>query len=168
MRVKTLSQVGMTVKSLKKSVDFYWENFGLPVMAVVDLPPTVIKEIYGLEKTKVKIAMLRCGWGNFIELFEFTPSEKGKEVKWNCPDITHLALEVGNVERAFKHLTAKGVKFLAPPMKVEGNTFAFLKDPDGHLVELTNLGFLYYINKFLGGIVGRINMATKFKKGKLL
>lgn len=163
MRVKTLSQVGMTVKSLKKSVDFYWTHFRLPVIAVVDLPPTVIKEIYGLEKTKVKIAMLRCGWGNFIELFEFTPSGKGVEAKWNCPGITHLALEVPNVHKAFKELTAKGVRFLAPPMVESGNTFAFLKDPDGHLVELTDLGFLYYVNKFLGGLVGRINMATKYR-----
>jgi catechol 2,3-dioxygenase-like lactoylglutathione lyase family enzyme len=153
----------MTVKSLKKSIDFYWGHFGLPVMAVVDLPPTVIKEIYGLEKTKVRIAMLRCGWGNFIELFQFTPAEKGLEVKWNRPGITHLALEVGNVNKAFKELTAKGVKFLAPPMTESGNTFAFLKDPDGHLVELTDLGFLYYVNKFLGNVVGRINMATKFR-----
>lgn len=163
MRVQTLSQVGMTVSSLKRSVEFYWGNFGLPVVASLELPSTVIKEIYGLENTKVKIAMLRCGWGNFIELFEFTPAEKGKDVKWNCPGLTHLALEVPNVHKAYKQLSAKGLKFLAPPMVEKGNTFAFVKDPDGHLVELTDLGFLYYVNKFLGGIVGRINMATKFR-----
>ena len=163
MRVKSLSQVGMTVKDLKTSIDFYWGHFRLPVVAVMELPSFVIKEIYGAEKTRVKVALLRCGWGSFIELFEFTPADKTPQGKRTRPGLTHLTLDVSSVDRVFLELTAKGVKFLAPPMKEKGSHFVFLKDPDGHLIELIDMGILYYVNKLFGGIVGRINMKTRFR-----
>ncbi len=163
MRVKSLSQVGMTVKSLKTSIDFYWGHFRLPVIEVMERPSAVIGEIYGAKDTTVKIALLRCGWGSFVELFEFVPSGKTREAARNRPGFTHLTLDVGNVDRAFKRLTAKGVKFLGPPVHEKGAHFVFLKDPDGHLVELIDMGILYYLNKFFGRFVGWINMATRFR-----
>lgn len=163
MRVKALSQVGMTVKSLKTSIDFYWGHFRLPVVEIMERPSAVIKEIYGLGDTTVKIALLRCGWGSFIELFEFVPSQKAREVVSSRPGFTHLTLDVGNVDRAYRQLTAKGVKFLAAPVHEKGAHFVFLKDPDGHLVELIDMGILYYLNKFFGRFVGWIYMATRFR-----
>jgi catechol 2,3-dioxygenase-like lactoylglutathione lyase family enzyme len=153
----------MTVKDLRRSIDFYWNNLGLPVVAVMELPSFVIKEVYGVEKTRVKVALLRCGWGSFIELFEFTPAKKGADVGHSRPCITHVALDVPSVDRIFKRLVAKGVKFLAPPMREKGSHYVFIKDPDGHLVELIDMGILYWVNKLFGGIVGRINMVTKFR-----
>lgn len=163
MRVKSLSQVGMTVKSLRRSIDFYWGHFRLPVVAVMERPSAVIREIYEYPDTTVKIALLRCGWGSFIELFEFSPSESGREAGHNRPGFTHLTLDVGNVDRAFRQLTAKGVKFLGSPVHEKGAHFVFLKDPDGHLIELIDMGVLYYLNKFFGRFVGWINMATRFR-----
>jgi catechol 2,3-dioxygenase-like lactoylglutathione lyase family enzyme len=163
VRTKALSQVGMTVGSLKTSIDFYWGHFRLPVVEVMERPSAVIREIYGLEDTTVKIALLRCGWGSFIELFEFVPPQKGREAVRSGPGFTHLTLDVGNVDRAYRELTAKGVKFLAPPVHEKGAHFVFLKDPDGHLVELIDMGILYYLNKFFGRFVGWVNMATRFR-----
>ena len=163
MRVKALSQVGMTVKSLRTSVDFYWGHFRLPVVAIMERPSAVIREIYGHQDTTLKIALLRCGWGSFIELFEFVPSQETREAVSSRPGLTHLTLDVGNVDRAYKQLTAKGVKFLGAPVHEKGAHFVFLKDPDGHLVELIDMGILYYLNKFFGRFVGWINMATRFR-----
>jgi catechol 2,3-dioxygenase-like lactoylglutathione lyase family enzyme len=163
VRAKSLSQVGMTVKSLKTSVDFYWGHFRLPVIEVMERPSGVIREVYGPKDPTVKMAILRCGKGCFIELFEFVPSRETGEAVQNRPGFTHLALDVGNVDRAYRRLTAKGVKFLGPPVHEKGARFVFLKDPDGHLVELIDMGVLYYLNRFLGGFVGWINMATRFR-----
>lgn len=166
MRIKSLSQVGMTVESLTKSIEFYWGILRIPILEVMELPSYVIKELYGLEDTKVKIALMRCGWGSFIELFEFTPANKKNErvdVQWNRPGMTHIALDVGNVKKAFESLKAKGVEFISEPMVINGTDVVFLKDPDGNLVELIDMGLLYYANKFLGKFVGGINMKTKFK-----
>lgn len=163
MRVKALSQIGMTVGSLKTSIDFYWGHFRLPVIEVMDRPSGVIREVYGPADPTVKMAILRCGWGSFIELFEFSPPGAGREAGPRGPGLTHLTLDVGNVDRAYRQLTARGVKFLGPPVHEKGAHFVFLKDPDGHLVELIDMGILYYLNKFFGRFVGWINMATRFR-----
>jgi catechol 2,3-dioxygenase-like lactoylglutathione lyase family enzyme len=163
VRIRSLSQVGMTVKDLRRSIDFYWDNLGLPVVAVMELPSFVIKEVYGVTEARVKVALLRCGWGSFIELFEFTPAQKAAGTGPGGPALTHVALDVPNVDRIYRKLSAKGVKFLGPPTVEKGSHLAFLRDPDGHLVELIDMGPLYWVNKLLGGIVGRINMVTKFR-----
>jgi catechol 2,3-dioxygenase-like lactoylglutathione lyase family enzyme len=163
VRAKSLSQIGMTVNSLKTSIDFYWGHFGLPVVEVMERPSGVIKEVYGDGDTVVKVALIRCGWGSFIELFEFVPSNKTREAVQTRPGFTHLTLDVGNVDRAYRELTGKGVKFLGPPVHEKGASFVFLKDPDGYLVELIDMGILYYLNKFFGKFVGWVNMATRFK-----
>jgi catechol 2,3-dioxygenase-like lactoylglutathione lyase family enzyme len=163
VRVKALSQVGMTVKSLKTSIDFYWGHFRLPVVEIMEGPSGVIRELYGHQDTTVKIALLRCGWGSFIELFEFVPPHTPREAARNHPGFTHLTLDVGNVDRAYRQLTAKGVKFLGGPVHEKGAHFVFLKDPDGNLVELIDMGTLYYLNKFFGRFVGWFYMATRFR-----
>jgi len=163
MRVKALSQIGMTVKSLRTSVDFYWGHFGLPVIEGMERPSGVLKEVYGVGDKTVKVALIRCGWGSFIELFEFVPSQKTREAVQTRPGFTHVTLDVGNVDKAYRELSAKGVTFLGPPVHEKGASFVFLRDPDGYLVELIDMGILYYLNKFFGRIVGWINMATRFK-----
>ncbi len=162
MRTKALSQVGMTVKSLRRSVDFYWRHFGLPVIEIMERPSGVIREVYGTDRT-VRMAILRCGWGTFIELFEFEPSGSPQQGPQDRPGLTHLTLDVGNVDRAYEKLTVRGVKFLGPPVHERGASFVFLHDPDGHLVELIDMGMLYYVNKFLGRLVGWVTMATRFR-----
>ena len=163
MKVKSLSQVGMTVKSLKRSIEFYWGVLGIPVIKIFEMSSYVIEELYGLKDTKVRMAILRCGRGSFIELFEFTPSGKAIDKKDKRPGLTHIALDVGNVKRIYKKLKAKGVKFISEPMREGRTEHVFVADPDGHLVELIDMGFLYYANRFMGSIVGRINMMTKYR-----
>ncbi|MCI4328771.1 MAG: VOC family protein [Thermoplasmata archaeon] len=50
-----------------------------------------------------------------------------------------LALQVPNVDRTHRRLTALGVRFDRPPRDIPlmGNRIALLRDPDGHVVELT-------------------------------
>ena len=127
MKVRSLSQVGMTVKSLKKSIEFYWGILGIPVIKVFDMSSYVIEELYGLKDTKVRMALLRCGRGSFIELFEFTPSDKSKNKKYSQSGLTLIALDVGNVKRVYKKLKAKGAKFISEPMREGKTEYVFLK-----------------------------------------
>ncbi len=163
MRAKSLSQVGMTVSDLRRSVDFYWGNFGIPVVEVIVKPSAVIRHVYGPADPTVKMAVLRCGWGSFIELFEFTPPKDGRGAKPPGHALTHLTLDVGNIDKTYERLTAAGVKFLGPPVHEQGAHFVFLRDPDGHLVELIDMGIIYYLNRFLGKFVGWFMMATRFR-----
>ena len=164
MKMKGLSQVGMTVKDMKTSLEFYTKTLGIPIIAIKEMPSKVIEEVYSLKAgTKMKVAILRTGWGTMIELFEFTPSKDRLETKWNYPAMTHIALDVGYIKRAKKQLEKDGVKFLSEPTKVEGTEVLFLKDPDGHLIELIDLGALYYVNRYIGSVVAKLITMFKYR-----
>jgi catechol 2,3-dioxygenase-like lactoylglutathione lyase family enzyme len=163
MRIKGLSQVGMAVKDLRESLGFYTGVLGFPIISVKELPSGVIDEVYGLKKDqKVKFAVLRTGWGTIIELFELPYLKKGAKAAPDRPAMTHIALDVGNIERAKRRLVKAGIEPVAEPVKVEGTEVMFLRDPDGHLVELIDMGLFYYINRYIGSIIGRLISRLKY------
>ena len=53
------------------------------------------------------------------------------------PPENHLALAVENVDRAATELQARGLTLEIPPRDYEWGRSAYLRDPDGHLLELS-------------------------------
>lgn len=51
----------------------------------------------------------------------------------------HFAIAIDSIDAAQAHLRAKGVEFTGPHHRPDGAKQIFLKDPDGHTVELTML-----------------------------
>ncbi|GEM_PF-340979 len=163
MRIKGLSQVGMAVKDLRKSLWFYNEILRFPIISVKELSSGVIDEVYGLKKDqKVKFALLRTGWGTIIELFEMPHLKKEAKADSDRPAMTHIALDVGNIKGAKRRLAKAGIDPVSGPMVVEGTEVMFLKDPDGHLVELIDMGVFYYVNRYIGSVVGRLISRAKY------
>lgn len=153
----------MAVRDLRKSLRFYTEVLGFPIISVKELPSGVIDEVYGLKKDqKVKFAVLRTGWGTIIELFELPHLKKDAKADPDRPTMTHIALDVGNIERAKRRLIEAGIDPVSEPVKVEGTEVMFMRDPDGHLVELIDMGVFYYVNRYLGSIVGRLISRLKY------
>jgi catechol 2,3-dioxygenase-like lactoylglutathione lyase family enzyme len=58
------------------------------------------------------------------------------------PDrVSHqLTLRVPDCRAAYETLTARGASFLAPPVDRGGEIRAFFRDPDGHLIEISEVG----------------------------
>jgi len=53
---------------------------------------------------------------------------------------THeLTLRVPDCHGAYAELTARGASFLTPPVEYEHEIRAFLRDPDGHLIEISEV-----------------------------
>ncbi|HEU5101608.1 MAG TPA: VOC family protein [Roseiflexaceae bacterium] len=50
--------------------------------------------------------------------------------------INHVALQVDDVDRAFRELVDRGVRALSAPADYENVRVAFLADPDGNVLEL--------------------------------
>ncbi|WP_026212572.1 VOC family protein [Longispora albida] len=48
-----------------------------------------------------------------------------------------MTLRVAGCQAAYDELTARGARFLTPPYDWGGEVRCFLRDPDGHLVELS-------------------------------
>lgn len=149
---------------MKRSLEFYCNVLGFPIIRVVEMDKKAIRELYGLdENVQVKVVILRTGWGSFVELFEFSSLEEGIEVKWNRPGITHIALDVGNLHKTYRELKDRGFEFVIEPMKTGGPDWVFMKDPDGNLVELIDMGILHYANRFFGKLFGKLNMKFRYK-----
>lgn len=58
------------------------------------------------------------------------------------PDrVSHqLTLRVPDCRTAYEVLRARGAEFLAPPQDRGGEIRAFFRDPDGHLLEISEVG----------------------------
>ena len=50
-----------------------------------------------------------------------------------------IIFRVDDCRRAYDELTARGGVFLSPPLDRGGEVRCFLRDPDGHLIELSEL-----------------------------
>lgn len=164
--IRSLAQVGVTCNDFKRSLEFYCGILGLPVLAVLDVPPDQVRDIYGLDpdKTKVTLALLRTGNGGFLELFRFTPlGGAHQDVVWEKPGITHFSFDVKNLPAVMERLKAAGVNFVTPAKNNLGTDFIFLRDPDNNLVELLDMKHMYWPARWFGGIMSRMNMRGKYK-----
>ena len=50
-----------------------------------------------------------------------------------------LTIRVPDCRAAYRELRARGAEFLAPPVDRGGEVRAFFRDPDGHLLEISEL-----------------------------
>lgn len=70
------------------------------------------------------------------------PTEDKPTVSFAAPDdpdrVSHaMTLRVGDCQAAYESLRSRGAEFLTPPHDWGGEVRAFMRDPDGHLVEIS-------------------------------
>ena len=49
MRARSFSHVGITVADFNRTVRFYWDVFGCPLVGVADTPPERVRSFFGVE-----------------------------------------------------------------------------------------------------------------------
>lgn len=166
MRVKSISHAGLTVSDFGRALRFYHRHFGFLLVSESFLGPEETARLfplYRVEGARVRLGFLRAPGGGVLELFSFEPAIPGpRHPTWNAPGFTHLALDVSGLPRWKARLEAEGVEFLAGPERTEGTDWAFLRDPDGNLVELIDLKAKRPALRLLGGLVGRALRAGRF------
>ena len=169
MKAHSFSHVAITVADFNRTVKFYSDVFGAPVVGVnCDHDPARLRSFFGVdaESPELKIGWIRIPGGATIEVFEFTPSlPQSEEVTWSRPGITHFSMNVRNTARWHDHLLAKGVEIVTPvEQSPKGHTFFFVKDPDGNLIELIDNKHMRAILKWLGPLGGRIFKRTLYRQ----
>jgi len=152
------------VSDIEKSLDFYCGILGMKLIKVFEMKSNIVEHVYGIPDVTVRMALVRCGWGSFIELIEYTPKEAKQPLPRTHPVLTHIALDVKNVQKTCRHLTERGITLLDDPAREGDTEFAFVLDPDGHLVEFIDMKLLYLANKLLGGVIGWMNMRGKYRR----
>ena len=157
MKVRSFSHVGITVSDFNRAVKFYWDVFGCPLVGVADTSPERIRTFFGVEGDvpSCKIGWVRVPGGGVLEIFAFEPKQSAVSVPWNRVGLTHFSLNVRNLARWYDYLEQKGVECVSRPERSpRGHSFFFVRDFDGNLIELMDLGYMYYVLGWLGPLGG--------------
>jgi catechol 2,3-dioxygenase-like lactoylglutathione lyase family enzyme len=136
--------VGITVKNIDRTVEFYKKYFGYELDFGFTFPPEFFeakKVLYGLKPgSYAKAAFLRSPDNVVLELFEFNEPLPFQQPDWNRPAYHHICLKVENVPEKYQEMKADGVEFFFEPDfrgdPAQQEYWVFLKDPDGNMIEL--------------------------------
>jgi catechol 2,3-dioxygenase-like lactoylglutathione lyase family enzyme len=157
VKTRSFSHTGITVRDFNTFVKFYWEIFGCPLVGVADTPPERVKSFFGVsgEAPSCKIGWIRVPGGAVLEIFHFEPQQASIPVPWNRVGLTHFSFNVRNLQRWYDYLQSKGVECVSRPERSpRGHSFFFCRDCDGNLIELMDLGRMYYVLGWLGPLGG--------------
>lgn len=114
------------VTDLDKSIDFYTNIFGMKLLRKKDFPDgkfTLAFVGYGSEEDNAVIELTH-NW-------DTDSYDMGNA-------FGHIAIGVEDAYKACDEISAKGGDVVRPagPMKHGGSVIAFVKDPDGYMIEL--------------------------------
>ena len=132
-----LGHAAYAVKDIEASIEFYVEKLGM-------------EEAFRMhgEDGSLWIVYLSAGNGSFVELFPEAELEVDPE---QPASYKHLCLHVDDMAATLEHMAAKGLEPLNPPRKgQDGNTQAWVKDPDGNPIELMEIAPTSRQGRFLG------------------
>lgn len=167
MKAQSFSHTGITVSNFNRAVQFYWDVFGCPLVGVADTPPERVRTFFGVtgEAPSCKIGWIRVPGGATLEIFEFQPQTPHVDGPWNRVGLTHISFNVRGIQRWHDYLVAKGVECLsAPERSPRGHSFFFVRDFDGNLIEMIDLGHMYYVLKWLGPLGGFLFRRGMYKQ----
>ena len=174
--VADMSDMEPALKTLSESPlrgVFYWEIFGCPLVGVADTPPDRVRTFFCVDAPapRCKIGWIRVPGGGVLEIFEFQPQRPPGPVPWNGVGLTHISFNVRNLEKWHDYLKGKGVEIVSKPERSpRGHSFFFVRDFDGNLIELMDLGYMYHVLNWLGPLGGwlfRRGMYRKYYESKI-
>jgi lactoylglutathione lyase len=116
----------LRVVNLDESINFYTEILGMQLLRKKDYP-----------EGKFTLAFLGYGDEAQHTAIELTHNWETKEYDMGSA-FGHLAVEVDDVYLACKQIKLMGGEVVRPagPMKHSTTVLAFVKDPDGYMIEL--------------------------------
>lgn len=158
MKARSFSHVGITVRDFNEFVRFYWDVFGCPLVGVSDSPTDRVRGFFGVDSPapSCKIGWIRMPGGSVLEIFEFNPQQPIAPGPWNRVGLTHFSINVKDVHKWHAYLKSKNVTIVSEPAQSPngGQWFFFIRDCDGNLIELMDLGKLYHVLRWFGPLGG--------------
>ncbi len=93
------------------------------------------------------------------------PKLPAEVIPWHRVGLTHFSFNVKNLQKWHDHLVAKGVEIVSKPEKSpRGHSFFFVRDFDGNLIELMDLGFMYHVLNWGGPLGGWLFRRGMYKQ----
>ncbi|MBI4596544.1 MAG: VOC family protein [Candidatus Tectomicrobia bacterium] len=143
--IQGIHHTAISTGDIERSLRFYRDLLGFETVFSFDwkVGTERLDKITGLKDTSARVVMLKTG-NACVELFEYkTPKPKpGDAMRPVCDHgITHICLEVTDIEGEYERLKAAGMVFHCPPQGSErGLRATYGRDPDGNVVELLEVG----------------------------
>jgi lactoylglutathione lyase len=119
----------LPVSDMEHTVDFYTRLLGMDVQRIRDVP-----------ERKERVRYLGYGDENAGPSLELVESAESRGKTSLAPWTGHIALYVSDCYKLSEKLKAEGVEFIsgpAPNRPGGKDIYAFIKDPDGYVIELT-------------------------------
>jgi catechol 2,3-dioxygenase-like lactoylglutathione lyase family enzyme len=144
---KALHHFNVIVSDIEKTKQFYNKTLGLEIAVETVIEDPEFSRGVGLPDTKLLAAFFVLpNNAGLIEAFQYVrpPGRPMREdTKANDRGWTHICFQVIDIEKAYKELEAKGIKFLSTPVTISkqhphfpGVRFCYFKGPDGEVVEI--------------------------------
>ena len=135
-----INHVAISTGDIVSLSAFYQETLGFEEVFKLnwDVGDQILDNITGLNDSSAKIIMLKCG-NACLELFEYQtpPPKPGDENRPVCDHgITHLCLQVTDIDSEYNRLKNAGMRFHCPPQTVGDLRATYGRDPDGNVIEL--------------------------------
>jgi catechol 2,3-dioxygenase-like lactoylglutathione lyase family enzyme len=145
-QVTKVDAIGITVKEMDRSVNFYTRVLGFTKISDIELTGESYEKLQNLFGLHMRIVRLQLG-EEFIELTDYLTSggrSIPEDTKSNDLAFQHIAIVVSNMEKAYQQLKKNGVEYVstAPqtlPVSIAaaaGIKAFYFHDPDQHNLEL--------------------------------
>lgn len=143
--IRGIHHTAISTPNLERSKAFYRDLLGFKVVGEYEWPrgTKVMDRLTHLRDSCARYVMLRTG-NALLEIFQFeTPTPIALDPHRAVSDhgLTHLALDVTDIDSEYRRLSASGMRFNCPPQDLEGGAMrcTYGYDPDGNVIELQEM-----------------------------
>jgi lactoylglutathione lyase len=118
MGIKAFLHVKLDIRNVRRSLEFYCDKLKLKEICRYDVPNGVI------------IQLSPTGESPGIELWYEEPLPRIEN------DRIHIAFDIDDVVSFTEELKGQGIEIEREPFRIGHEVIAFIRDPDGYLIEL--------------------------------
>lgn len=141
--ITEIRHIGIVVQDLNKVLNFFTKLLKFKIKKKMSEKSSYIDNILGLKNANITTVKIEAPDGNLIEILKFKNFRNKKN--WNgkiySTGLTHISMTVKNLEKTYRFLIKKNIKFNAPP-QLSPDKYAkvtFCKGPEGLLIELVEV-----------------------------
>lgn len=143
----SLHHTGLTVSDLDRALHFWSDALGASVLFRQEREGGYFAAVVGEPGARVRMAHLELQpGGHRIELFQFDAPPGGRH-RLRPADVgfAHVCVSTADLEPVLARLEAAGGARVSDPVAIDGGVNAggravYVRDPDGHVVELLQPG----------------------------
>lgn len=145
MRMVAPLEVGICCRDLDRLAAFYCDHLGCTRINDLEVPPDKAAPS-ALAEQGYRVMRLQTPWGERIKLLQPAASPAdSSHPDWvlGAQGIVYLTFIVDDIRAMIARLAEAGARFLtgAEPVEVRPQTYlAFLRDPEGNVLELVEYG----------------------------